>query len=142
MSFQYSPDLSALAERPDVEVSFPVEPVPGGIDRLRRFALAADLFLGVTFAIAVVLFIPVVVHNLSRIEALEIAGRLVPAAVFAGHFSALFWGAFILALAFTSFVASLRLFATGHVVRPHSRPSGPSDAIEHLAVLRLSGSER
>jgi|GEM_PF-1599329 len=142
MSFQYSPDLSALAERPDIEVSFAEEPMPGGLHRLRRFVLAAGLFLAVTFAIAVVLFIPVLVFNLGRIEALEIAGRLVPAAVFAEHFGALFWGTFILALAFTSFVVSLLLFASGRVIRPRPRPKDTEDALEHLSVLRLSGSER
>jgi len=142
MSFQYSPDLSALAERPDIEVSFAEKPMPGGFHRLRRFFLAAGLFLGITFALAVVLFVPVLAFNLSRIEALEIAGRLVPAAVFAEHFGALFWGTFILALAFTSFVVSLLLFASDRVIRPRPRPKDTEDALEHLAVLRLSGSER
>lgn len=142
MSFQYAPDLSALAERPDIEVSIPEETAPGGFHRLRRYFLAAGLFLGVTFAIAVVLFIPVLVFNLGRIEALEIAGRLVPAAVFAEHFGALFWGTFILALAFTSFVVSLLLFASDRVLRPRPQPKVTDDALTHLSVLRLSGSER
>jgi hypothetical protein len=142
MSFQYSPDLSALAERPDVEVSFAEEPAPGGYYRLRRLAVAAGLFLGVTFAIAVVLFIPVLVFNLGRIEALEIAGQIIPASVFAAHFSALFWGTFILALAFTSFVVSLLLFASDRIVRPRPQPKHSDEALMHLSVLRLSGSER
>ena len=88
-------------------------------------------------------YVPVFIYNLSRVDALEVAGRLVPASVFAAHFSALFWGTFILALAITSFIASLLLFATGRVNSTRvRRPSGQEDALAHLAVLRLAGSER
>jgi hypothetical protein len=142
MSVQYSPDLAALADRPDFEVSLPEEPRPGVFRRARRAAVAVALFLAVTFALAVVFYIPVFVYNLSQIDALEIAGRLVPASVFAEHFSALFWGTFVLALAVTSFVASLLLFASGRIVRPCRRRFRREDALTHLAVLRLAGPER
>jgi hypothetical protein len=142
MSVQYSPDLAALADRPDFEVPLPQDPGPGGFRRVRQAVLAVVVFLAVTFALAVTFYIPVFVYNLSRIEALEIAGQLVPAAVFAEHFSALFWGTFVLALAVTSFVASLFLFASGRIVRPKSRSYRREDAAAHLAVLRLAGPER
>lgn len=142
MSVQYSPDLAALADRPDFDVSLPEEPEPGRFQRLRRLAAAAAVFLGATFATAIVFFIPVFIYNLSRIEALEIAGRLMSASVFADQLGALFWGTFILALAFTSFVASLFLVASNRTIRPVSQPLERENALTHLAVLRLSGSER
>lgn len=142
MSVHYSPDLAAQADRPDFELPLPAAPRPGPFHRARRAFVQVALFLLGTFALAVMLYVPVFIYNLSRVDALEVAGRLVPASVFAAHFSALFWGTFILALAITSFVASLLLFATGRVIRPRRRPSGQEDALAHLAVLRLAGSER
>lgn len=142
MSVQYSPDLSALSDRPDFEVSVPEEPSPGSFHRARRAVVSAALFLAVTFALAVTFYVPVFIYNLSRVDALEVAGRLIPASVFVEHFSALFWGTFILALAVTSFIASLLLFASGRIVRPCSRRFRREDALTHLAVLRLAGPER
>lgn len=142
MSVQYPPELAALAERPDFEVSLPDEPDPGFIGRVRRYAAAAGLFLAITSAVAVVFFVPVLVYNLSRIEALEIAGTQMSAGLFVEQLRALFWGTFILSLAFTSFVASVLIFAPGRTIRPRSQSSGYEDALAHLAVLRLSGPER
>lgn len=142
MSVHYSPDLSALADRPDFDVSLPEEPEPGRFQRMRRLVAAAAVFLGATFATAVVFFIPVFIYNLSRIEALEVAGRLMPASVFADQLGALFWGTFILALAFTSFVVSLLMLASNRTLRPVARSFDQENALTHLAVLRLSGSER
>jgi len=142
MSVHYLPDAAAQAERPDIDVSLPEEPEPSRRRRATRFAAAAGIFLAATFATAVVFFIPVFVFNLSRIEALEVAGQLMPASEFALHLGALFWGTCILALAFTSFVASLLLLASNRTIRPISQPLSQDDALTHLAVLRLSGSER
>ncbi|GAB2184019.1 hypothetical protein [Roseibium sp. LAB1] len=142
MSFHFTPDLSPATGRPDIEVSLPEEPRQAFSRRVMRATLAAGVFLGTTFAIAVLFFIPVIVFNLSRIEALEIAGRHIPVTQFADELGALFWGTFIVALAFTSFVASLLLFATGKIIRPHSKPVHTDDALVHLNVLRLSGAER
>lgn len=142
MSFHFTPDLSPATGRPDIEVSLPEEPRQAFPRRAMRAAVAAGVFLGITFAIAVVFFIPVIVFNLSRIEALEIAGRHIPVTQFADELGALFWGTFIVALAFTSFIASLLLFATGRIVRPHRKPVRTDDALVHLNVLRLSGAER
>lgn len=142
MSFHFTPDLSPATGRPDIEVSLPEEPRQAFPRRAMRAAVAAGVFLGTTFAIAVVFFIPVIVFNLSRIEALEIAGRHIPVTQFADELGALFWGTFIVALAFTSFIASLLLFATGRIVRPRRKPVRTDDALVHLNVLRLSGAER
>ena len=142
MSVQYSPDLAALADRPDFDVTLPEDPEPKRHRRIRRTIAAGAIFVAATFVIAGVFFIPVFALNLSRVEALEIAGQTMPVSVFAGQLSDLFWGTFVLALAFTSFTASLMLFAAGRTIHPYSRPEQRPDAIPHLTVLRLSGSER
>jgi hypothetical protein len=143
MSFHFTPDLSPATGRPDIEVSLPEKPRQALFSRAIRAALAAGVFLSATFAVAVVFFIPVIVFNVSRVEALEIAGRHIPVTQFADELGALFWGTFIVALAFTSFIASLLLFATGRIIRPRSRPlHTDDDALVHLNVLRLSGAER
>jgi hypothetical protein len=141
MSFHFTPDLSPATGRPDIEVSLPEEPRQAFFSRAMRAAVVAGFFLGGTFAVAVVFFIPVIVFNVSRVEALEIAGRHMPVTQFTDELGALFWGTFIVALAFTSFIASL-LFATGRIIRPHSKPEHSDDALVHLNVLRLSGAER
>jgi hypothetical protein len=142
MSVHYSPDLAALAARPDFEVSLPKEPDVSPVKRLSRVAVTSGIFLATTFAIAVVFFVPVFAFNLSRVEALEIAGEYLSVASFAEQLSSLFLGTLILALAFTSFVASLLLFAAGATVRPKNQTVVQDDAMTHLTVLRLSGHER
>ena len=142
MNSHYPQDLSALADRPDFEIP----PVPhtkvGLFRRLARAAVAAGAFTGVTLGVAVVFFVPVFVFNLSRIEALEVAGELIPASVFVDQLGALFWGTAIIALAFTSLMTGLFFMAAGTTIRPRSRPVSKEDPLMHLTVLRLSGSER
>ncbi|WP_428687747.1 hypothetical protein [Roseibium sp.] len=142
MSVHYLPDLSARADLPDFEVPLPTQPVVGGFHRFRQFVVASGLFLGATFAIAVVFFLPVLAFNLSRIEALEIAGQQISVSGFVDQLGALFWGTFILALAFTSFIVRVLRHAPGRIIRPRSRPAASGDALPHLTVLRLSGHER
>ncbi len=142
MSIQYSPELAALAGRPDFEVPEPEATDHGPFLRVRRGVAAAGIFFAGTFAIAGLIFIPVLFINLSRIEALEIAGRQLSVSAYLDQLGALFWGTLVLALAITSFVASLRLFASGRMIRPRVHQVAHGDALEHLAVLRLSGSER
>ncbi len=142
MSIQYAPHVAALAERSDFEVPPPKEPQPGLFRRIRRIVVGAALFLAQTFAIAVVFFIPVLVFNLGRIEALEIAGELIPASVFAGQLVALFWGTFILALTFTCLVAGSRLCAPDSFVRPVQQPPLQDSPLHLVSVLRLIGSGR
>ncbi|MES0880757.1 hypothetical protein [Roseibium sp. SCP14] len=142
MSFQLPPDLAALADRPDFEVSVPEEPEPGFFRRIGRMAASLGIFLGATILVAVIFFVPVLIFNVSRIEALEIAGQQISASLFAEQLGALFWGTAVLALAFTSFVASILMFASGLRIRPRNQPFSREDALHHLAVLRLSGPER
>lgn len=143
MPVQISPELAKLAERPDFEVTPPPateRPTPGA--RLLAALRATGLFLAATFAIAVVLFAPVALTSLARIETLEVAGRVMTAAQFADTLGALFWGTFILAFALTSFIASLMLVSTGCTIRPRRQPLSREDALTHLAVLRMVGPER
>ena len=70
-----SPELAALARRSDFEVMLPPaaeRPARGA--RLMAAVKAAALFLAITFIVAVVLFAPVAIGCLGRIEALEVAG--------------------------------------------------------------------
>ncbi len=142
MSVHYLPDPSARADRPDFEVPLPERPISGRFYGLRRFVVAAVLFTGITFVIAVIFFLPVLAFNLSRIEALEIAGQQISVSRFLDQLNALFWGTFILSLAFTSFIVSVLRQAPGRYIRPHSRLPARDDALAHLTVLRLSGHER
>ncbi|MEM9632004.1 MAG: hypothetical protein AAGA50_11810 [Pseudomonadota bacterium] len=142
MSFQLPPDLAALADRPDFEVPVPEDPDPGLYRRIRRKLVTAGLFVGATFLVAVVFFIPVLIFNVSRIESLEIAGEHMSASHFAEQLGALFWGTAVLALAFTSFVVNVLFYAAGAQIRPKSQSFSREDALRHLAVLRLSGPER
>ena len=103
MNSHYPQDLSALADRPDFEIPPAPQTRTGLFRRFARAVLAAGVFAGVTLGVAVVFFVPVFLFNLSRIEALEVAGELMPASVFVDQLGALFWGTAVIALAFTSF---------------------------------------
>ena len=142
MLFHVPPDLSGLPDRPDFEVPVPEEPDPGLFRRIRRRLVTAGLFLGATFLVAVVFFIPVLIINVSRIEALEIAGEHMSVSLFAEQLGALFWGTAVLALAFTSFVVNVLFYSAGAKIRPRSQSFSREDSLRHLAVLRLSRPER
>nr|WP_319383474.1 hypothetical protein [uncultured Roseibium sp.] len=141
MNSFYPQDPSAPADRPDVEVP---PPVPQGSARRRlvRGVLHAAAFAGVTFVVAVLLFVPVLVYNLGRVEALEVAGRHIPVSVFIDELGALFWGTAIIALSFTSLMSCLFFMTTGTTIRPRPQTMSGQDAMAHLTVLRLSRSER
>lgn len=142
MNSFYPKDPSVLADHPDVEV--PPPPAPRGHARrsLLRGLLRAAAFAGVTFAVAVVLFVPVLAYNLSRVEALEIAGQHIPVSVFIDDLGALFWGTAIIALSFTSLMSGLFFMSAETVIRPRAQTISGQDAMAHLTVLRLSRSER
>ena len=142
MNSHYPQDLSALADRPDFNVPSAQVTHAGMRQRVRHSVFSFFTFVGATLAVALVLFVPVFVYNLSRIEALEIAGEYVPASVFVNELGALFWGTAIVALAFTSLITGFLLAATGATIRPRTQPLGREDALTHLTVLRLSRSER
>ncbi|MCV0423885.1 MAG: hypothetical protein K5905_00275, partial [Roseibium sp.] len=118
MLFHLPPGVSGLPDRSDFEVSVPEEPDPGLFRRIGRKFVTAGLFLGATFLVAVVFFIPVLIFNVSRIEALEIAGEHMSVSLFAEQLGALFWGTAVLALAFTSFVVNVLFYAVGAQIRP------------------------
>ncbi|MEP1575954.1 hypothetical protein [Roseibium album] len=142
MNSHYPQDLSALADRPDFEIPSTPQAKVGLAGRIGRAFVSAGVFLGVTLGVAVVLFVPVFIFNLSRIEALEVAGETIPVSLFFDQLGALFWGTAIIALAFTSLMTGLFVMAAGATIRPRSQPVGKEDALAHLTVLRLSGSER
>lgn len=142
MSVHYSPDPAVVTARPDVDASLPRDPDPRPVSRFLQATRMVVAFLGITFAIGVLFFVPVCAFNLARIEALEVSGELVPVSVFVEQLGALFLGTLILALAFTSFVANLLLHAGDNDVRPRSQTELRSSARAHLAVLRFSGLER
>ncbi|WP_299472777.1 hypothetical protein [uncultured Roseibium sp.] len=133
-------DPSVRADRPDIEMPPARQPRPGR--RLARYLTATAMFFGTTLAVAVLLFVPVLAFNLSRVEALEVAGEYMPVTVFMDELGALFWGTAIIALAFTSFMTGLLFMSAGATIRPRSTPIGREDALMHLTVLRLSRSER
>ena len=142
MNSHYPQDLSALADRPDFEIPTVPQAKAGLVRRMARATLSAAAFAGITMGVAVVFFVPVLIFNLSRIEALEVAGELMPASVFVDQLGALFWGTAIIALAFTSLMTGLFFMAAGATIRPRSRTVSQENALTHLTVLRLSGSER
>lgn len=139
MSVHYLPGAEALRRRSDFEMP---PPGRGRLPRIRNTFLTASLFVGGTFALTGLIYAPVLITKLRRVDALEIAGRHVSAAMFADDLLSLFWGAFILALAVTSFVAGAVLSVSGSFIRPHRRPLPWEDPRRHPAVLRLIGPER
>ncbi len=142
MNSFYPQDPSVLTVRPDVEVPPPPPAQRGGKRRLVRGLLRAAAFAGVTIVVAVVLFVPVLAYNLSRIEALEVSGQHIPVSVFIDDLGALFWGTAIIALSFTSLMSGLFFMTAGTIIRPRSQTMNSQDAMAHLTVLRLSRSER
>ncbi len=142
MSSYYPPEVSVVAHRPDLELSLPPRPRQGLLRRMWGYALNVGIFIGVTLLIAVLFYIPVLVLNLGQVEAVEVAGEHMSAALFAQRLGALFWGVFILALAFTSFIASVQMYDWEPKIRPEEKAGRYDVALTQLAMLRLLRPER
>ena len=141
MLIQFPPEVSAMADRRDFD-SLPPRPSGGAVRGLIRFAQTVAVFFAATFALAVLLFLPVLAVSLTSVEAVDIAGRIVPASAFADRLQDLFWGGFIVALAVTSFIAGARLSPSGPIIRPHYRDPDPQEPQRRAAALRVIGWER
>lgn len=139
---RFPPEVSALAERRDFDISPAQRPSAGFASNLRCVAAGAALFAGVTLALAVVLFVPVLAAALSRVEAVQVAGELISARVFTDRVIALFWGSCMVALAVTSLIAGMRLSPAGPLIRSQTRELGREDPRIRMNLLRVTGTER
>lgn len=142
MIVRFPPEVSALADRRDFDIPPPQEPAAGFSGRLVHMAGVAMLFAGATFVLAVVLFVPVLAVSLSRVEALQVAGELMSATVFADRLIALFWGSCMVALAVTSSIAGLRLSPPGPIIRSQPSEHRREDPKVRMTMLHLMESER
>ena len=110
MSARFPYDPFARPELPDVrlpEVKF---------DRAPRFTFAKALkvvlaFLAAILVLSMILFVPVLAGQVARIDAIMLAGELLPAYSFADRLLDLFFGTFIVASAVLSFLAAVALSA-------------------------------
>jgi len=111
MSVRYPYDPFALPERPDIH---PPEPVPASFGRTfgsvtRRIALIVAGFFAAAVALAVILFIPVLIREIGRVDAVMLAGELLPVYSIAERLQDLFFGTLILSVAILSFLAASAL---------------------------------
>lgn len=111
MSARYPYDPFALPERPDVHLP-PAVPQRGqnpfGFLKLAKLALAFLLSVGL---LAFIMFVPVLLSEIGRVDAVLLAGELLPAYSFAGRLTDLFFGTFIVATAILSFLGAVALSA-------------------------------
>jgi len=111
MSVRYPYDPFALPERPDIH---PPEPGPASLGRtfgsaMRRIALIVAGFFVAAIALAVVLFVPVLIREIGRVDAVMLAGELLPVYSVAERLQDLFFGTLIVSVAVLSFLAASAL---------------------------------
>ena len=111
MPARYPRGPSAETDRPDVYLP---EPLRRRSNRLRRgvtLLTYVGAYLLAIVLLAVLLFIPVLVVEVGRIDAVVLAGEFLPAGAFAVKLGSLFLGTAIVATALVSFVACAALSA-------------------------------
>lgn len=110
MSAHYPFDPFALSERPDIP--FPPSKVRrdkvtySKAQRLRRAGVTVLGSIAAVLGLGILIFIPVLVSEFARIEALTIDGREQSATEFAASLEALFMGSLIIGAALVSFLAA------------------------------------
>lgn len=116
MSVRYPMDPFAVPNRPDIPLSPPRRrrPIPSNrrLSGVRRAAVAAAGFTAASLVLAGLLFTPVLVQELSRIDAVMLSGEVVPSGAFTARIGALFLGTLIVAVALVSLFASAALVAS------------------------------
>jgi hypothetical protein len=122
MPARYSRAPSAGVDRPDIYLP---DPLRRRKNRLRRGAVLIKYVGGYMLAVAVlaaILFLPVLFVEVSRIDAVELSGEILPVSVFASRLGDMFLGTLIVAFALVSFVASAALSAGSLEARSHQTP--------------------
>lgn len=122
MSVRYPYDPFALPERPDISLLERASPAPRP-SRLVAGLAAVGGFSAAAFGLGCVLFVPVLIGELGRIDALIVSGETVPTYSFAGRLRDLFFGTLILSVAIVSFLAAAAL-SSGPMYRPDATRPG------------------
>lgn len=120
MTSRFPLDPFARSKPPFSAASDDISVPPAGRWRLRDVLLVAAAGLVLTFLLAVVLFLPVLAHELDTLDAVVVAGVPETAASFFRRLTDLFLGLVVLAAAVSSFVLSLLLTS------PPARPLLPA----------------
>lgn len=111
MSVRYPYDPFALPERPDVHPPQARLATEGcsTVSAAKRILFAVAGFAAAVIMLAILLFIPVLVREIGRIDAVVLAGHMLPAHSFAERLLDLFFGTVIVAIAILSFLAASAL---------------------------------
>ncbi|MFD1696319.1 hypothetical protein [Roseibium aestuarii] len=113
MSARYPFDPFAMPERPDVP--FPAARIDRAASslpmtrRLARLGLRAVSLVGLIAGLSVLIFLPALVSELARIEAVTVEGQTYSASAFVEALGSLYLGSVIVAIALTSFLAAAAL---------------------------------
>lgn len=109
MSARYPLDPFALPSRPDIPIPMPMR---GRTNRLRTGVKALcviGVFLAASVMLAVVLFVPILAVEITRIDAVVLAGQTLEAWSYSARLGDLFLGTLIVAFSVLAFLASLML---------------------------------
>lgn len=108
MSARYPFDPFALPERPDVPFPAPQRrrsSVPLSIkQRLVRGVVKISIIIAIVLLLAVLIFLPALISELARVEALTIEGRFYPISEFVDALASLALGSFVIAVSLVAFV--------------------------------------
>lgn len=116
MSVRYPVDPFAMPNRPDADFPFagPALPDPGRVPlgrRLRLAVLAVAAFAAAVGVVAAVLFMPVLLHDLTSLQAVQRHGEVMLMAQYTERLMSLFLGTVVLSGALVSFALAVVLSA-------------------------------
>ena len=142
MSFSNDGELARLAARNDVYLSASRTARGGVWNRLYHAASSVAFFGLATVLSSLLVFLPIMVLALMRIEAVEIEGERIPVDMFLEQSATLYFGSLVIAFVFTCFFAGVRLAAPPLDQHIKHNPNSSEGTLFHLAVIRLLRMER
>ena len=114
MSSRYPFDPFAVPERPDVTSYADSGKTRASFaQRLARAARAIALFTGISIVLSLALFVPILVSELFRIEAIQLGDKTYSRSGFAGYLTELYLGIAIISVALVCFMTSAAVAGRG-----------------------------
>lgn len=126
-------------DRPDIYLPDPLRRRKNRLRRASALLTGVGKYMLAVAALAVVLFLPVLIVELGRIDTVGLSGEQLPVSVFVSRIGDMFLGTAIVAFALVSFVASAALSAGSLEARSRKAPfsedkSKPTYKAETAAV--------
>lgn len=128
MSARYPLDPFALPNRPDISIPIPIRRRANRLRAGVKALCVIGVFLAASLVLAVVLFMPLLVVEIARIDAVVLAGQTLEAWSYSARLGDLFLGTLIVSFSVLAFLTSVMLSSGTGVPLPRQDSSQNAQA--------------